>query len=317
VENNMRGMVLSGGGSRGAYEAGVLKFMGEMARLAMSGEPGWEDAAVWDFHNGFEVYGATSVGAINATGMAMFPPDQFAEACNYVVSLWLDRVKKTSDIWRIRQPLGIPALWNPSLGVNTPLVKLLTEVVDIEKIKASGIQLHLPAVDLESGDVRHFGVDDLDRYGIDPILASASFPVAFPPVSIADWWLTDGGVMDIAPLKSVIDAGADEIVVILCRNNKHMAYKPRKEMKNALEVGMRVLDIMTQAVLLGDLQVVELYNHLIDAAPDHPAVRGKRKIKITTIAPKKPLGEQLDFSAELVRGRIDQGYEDALEVFGG
>jgi len=313
----MRGMVLSGGGSRGAYEAGVLKCMGEIARLAMSGEPGWEDAAAWGFHNGFETFGATSVGAINASGLAMFPPSQFAEGCDYVVHLWVDKVKKTSGIWRLRCPFGIPALWNPSLGVSDPLRGLLTEVVDIEKIKASGIQLHLPAVDLESGDVRAFGVDDLDRYGIDPIMASAAFPVAFPPISIADWWLTDGGVVDIAPLKPVIDAGADEIVVILCRNDKGMAYKPRREMGNALEVGLRVLDIMTQAVLLGDLQMCDIYNHLIDVAPDHPKVRGKRKIKIITVAPEKPLGEQLDFSEKLIKERIDQGYEDARRVFGG
>jgi len=324
----MRALVLSGGGSRGSYEAGVMQYMGELGllyRCIATEEPPdekWsaaerDTAATWRFDLGFPLVSGASVGGINGSGVAMYRPEQFPEATRYVAELWTDKVQKTSDIWRLRQPCGIPALWNPSLGTNTALGKLLTELVDIDKIKASGITMRLPAVDLESGDVRNFGVEDLDRYGIAPIMASASFPVAFPPVPVADWWLTDGGVVDIAPIGAAIDAGATEIVVILTRSDKGIAYKSRKQMGNAIAVAMRIIDIMTQTVLMGDLAAAELYNTLLEHCPDHPKVRSKRHVKITTISPTKPLGDPLNFKGETMRAQMAQGYEDARDQLGG
>jgi len=297
----MRALVMSGGGSRGSWEAGALKYMGEQP----------------EFARGFDFISGTSVGSINAVGLAMFPPEHFEDGVNYVHKLWTDKVTKTSDIWQIRKPLGIPALWNPSIGTNAALFKLLEGVVDIDAIVASGIVLRLPAVDLETGEIHEFDTNDLVRYGILPPAASASFPVAFPPVEIADWWLTDGGVVDMAPLGSAIDAGADEIVVLLTRDANGVAYKSRKHMKNAIDVAMRVIDIMTQTVLMGDLAVAEMTNALVEGAPGHPKAVGKRKVKITILAPSKPLGESLDFSGDLMQAQMAQGYEDAKTQLGG
>jgi len=306
-------LVMSGGGSRGSWEAGFLQYLGEILTV------------------GFGFISGTSVGSINAVGLAMFPPDHFSDGTSYVHDLWTDKVTKTSDIWELRKPLGIPALWNPSLGTNTAAEKLLTDVVDIDAIVASGIQLRLPAVDLETGKLQVFDVEDLKRYGIYPVLASASFPVAFPPVEIADWWLTDGGVVDMAPLNEAIEAGAEKILVLTTRDPDGVAYKNRKEMGNAIKVAGRVIDIMTQTVLEGDVkvcnatnEVVEARELLAEALPNLPdGLRdkaqewldshddGKRQIEIAVIGPSKPLGESLDFSGDMMKAQMDQGYEDA------
>jgi len=250
-------------------------------------------------------------------GLAQKPPEEFPQATTFLHDLWTDKVTKTSDIWVIRKPFGIPALWNPSIGTNDALKALLEDVVDIEAIKNSGIELRLPAADLETGKIHEFTVEDLVRYGIKPVMASASFPVAFPPVEIADWWLTDGGVIDMAPLGSAINAGADDIVVLLTRSPDGVEYKDRKHMGNAIEVALRVIDIMTQTVLMGDLAVAEMTNALVEGAPGHPKAQGKKKIKITTLAPSKPLGGSLNFSGDLMKAQMEQGYEDAKALLGG
>lgn len=286
----MKALVLSGGGSRGSWQAGALKYLGEKG------------------YGGYGFVSGTSVGSINACGVAMFKPENFSEAVEYITALWTTKVTKTSDIWQLRCPLGIPALWKPSLGTNDQLRKLLTDVVNIPKILESGIALRLPAADLETGALRVYTADDLKEYGVEPVMASASFPVAFPPVDVGGHWMSDGGLIDIAPLGSAIDAGADEIMVIVTRNPKQIPYKSRNDMGNTLAVGIRDLDIMEQTVLQDDLRVCGIYNKLID---DGHEIKGKRKVKLTILYPLEPLGDSLDFSGALMQRQMAQGYSDA------
>jgi len=286
----MKALVLSGGGSRGSWQAGALKYLGEAG------------------YGGFDFVSGTSVGSINACGVAMFLPEDFTDAVEYISKLWTEKVTKTSDIWKLRCPLGIPALWKPSIGTNDQLEKLLTDVVDIQAIRNSGIELRLPAADLETGALRAYTVDDLEEYGVAPVMASASFPVAFPPVDVGGHWMTDGGLIDIAPLGAAIESGADEIMVLVTRNPKQITYKSRNDMKNAIKVGLRDLDIMEQTVLQDDLRICEVYNKLLKAGHK---IEGKREVKITVLYPLEPLADSLDFSGPLMQKQMAQGYSDA------
>jgi NTE family protein len=297
----MNALVLSGGGSRGSWQAGALKYIGEKTKYMGSSCP---------YSSGFPFVSGTSVGSINAAGIAMFPPSEFFEATQHVVTLW-NQIHKTSDIWCLRKPMGAPALWNPSLGTNEALVKFLTDVVDIPAIVKSGITLRLPAVNLETGSLYEYGIEDLKKFGINPILASASFPIAFPPVCVATGWMTDGGIIDMAPLGCAIDAGANRILVLVTRNPNGVEPKPRCEMKNAFQVASRVLDIVTQTILENDLKICESTNEKIrkGQAPD------KKEIQIDLIGPSQPLGDSLDFSEALMKVQMTQGYADARAYF--
>ena len=51
------GLVMTGGGARGAYQAGVLKRIGELKRVQTEGNP-------------FPIIGGASAGAINGAGLA-------------------------------------------------------------------------------------------------------------------------------------------------------------------------------------------------------------------------------------------------------
>jgi Tfp pilus assembly protein PilW len=57
------GLILTGGGARAAYQAGVLQAISRILR-----EAGWPAA-----RNPFEIVCGTSAGAINATGLADIP----------------------------------------------------------------------------------------------------------------------------------------------------------------------------------------------------------------------------------------------------
>src|SRR4051812_7084228 len=68
------GLVMTGGGARGAYQAGVLKRLGELKRIQALGNP-------------FPIIGGSSAGAINGAGLAM-GCDDFALATKVLAHLW-------------------------------------------------------------------------------------------------------------------------------------------------------------------------------------------------------------------------------------
>ena len=63
---NAIGLVMTGGGARGAYQAGVLKRIGEIKRVQTHGNP-------------FPIIGGSSAGAINGSAIAA-GSDDFALA---------------------------------------------------------------------------------------------------------------------------------------------------------------------------------------------------------------------------------------------
>src|SRR5208337_1115002 len=81
---NALGLVVTGGGARGAYQAGVLKRIGEIKRVQTHGNP-------------FLIIGGASAGAINGSALAG-GSDDFALATRVIARLWSDL--KPSDVFR-------------------------------------------------------------------------------------------------------------------------------------------------------------------------------------------------------------------------
>src|SRR6516165_10243905 len=82
--DNALGLVVTGGGARGAYQAGVLKRIGEIRRVQTNGNP-------------FPIIGGSSAGAINGSALAV-GSDDFALATKVVAHLWSSL--RPTDIFR-------------------------------------------------------------------------------------------------------------------------------------------------------------------------------------------------------------------------
>lgn len=297
----LTGLVLPGGGSRGSWQAGVLLYMGETNRLP----------------TGANVVTCTSVGGINGTGIGMFPPEQFGEAARFVEHLWRTRVRHTSDIWRLRFPMGLPGLWHPSIGLNDALAALLEDVVDLDAVATSGVELRYTAVDLETGTLKLYDQHALAEHGLKPVLATSSFPDAFPPVEIGKRYETDGGVVEIAPLSAALKAGCTAVTVLPTHDPDQLEFVPRETFQTfpgALAVARRVISIQSHDVLRNDLRMCRQVNDWLDKGWLDPAC-GQRHVDLDVIAPSKQLGNSLDFSGELMDRQLDQGYEDARRYY--
>ena len=72
--DNVLGLVMTGGGARGAYQAGVLKRIGELKRIRARGSP-------------FQIVGGASAGAINGCAVAA-GSDDFSSSTETLARLW-------------------------------------------------------------------------------------------------------------------------------------------------------------------------------------------------------------------------------------
>ena len=81
---NALGLVVTGGGARGAYQAGALNRIGEIKRVQTHGNP-------------FPIIGGASAGAINGCALAV-GSDDFVLATQVIARLWSEL--KPSDVFR-------------------------------------------------------------------------------------------------------------------------------------------------------------------------------------------------------------------------
>jgi len=132
-EKPRRALVLSGGGSKGAFEVGVLqRLMG-------------------DEQLDYDLLCGTSVGAINAAYLAQTPLGQPREAAVKLRALW-DTVS-TEKVHRGWFPFGrVEAFFKTSVYDSGPLQKWIRAGLNVGAVRASGRRLRIVSVSLGTGE---------------------------------------------------------------------------------------------------------------------------------------------------------------------
>jgi len=231
--------VLSGGGSRGAYEAGVLRFIRQRLPQRLG------------HHADFDIITGTSVGAINASYLAATadqPEIQADELCAAWKSLEIEdliSLKALDMVRATRLLLGSdPAPPKPGAYRYGGMLETAgLERFVVKSIPWSGIHRNLQSGKLKALAVAatHVGsghtvvfIDAKDpiptRWSSDPFvshraarlgprhaLASAAIPMLFPAVKIGRFFYVDGGLRLNTPMSPAIRLGADRILVISLR----------------------------------------------------------------------------------------------------
>ena len=272
-----RALVLSGGGAKGAYQIGVLKALIEKGHR-------------WD------VVCGVSVGALNASLISMYDKRNQDKAVSFLEKVWVNEIKEDKDVFKPWLPwyfTFLPALWKGSLYSTKPLKKLITKNWTQPRVKDSDVDLYVGAVNLNTG--YYETVDHNDENILDFILASASFPIAFPPVKIRGHKYTDGGVRNAVPIAEAIAAGATEIdIVMTAPPIPTMDPKGDGVTKTLVHVAMRVAEALADEVYITDL------HQMCEA----------EGIKWNLWAPSGGTGVgALEFSEKDVKRLIEQGYK--------
>lgn len=266
-----RVLVLSGGGSRGAWQAGWLR--------AQSGEYA-------------AIYGV-SVGAINAVRVAQHR--LVSDAARALEFDWLNT--STANVlasW----PVGVAsAAVEGSLYSTTPLAAMLRRRL-VERVLVHPVSVF--ATSLATGGLARFAITGSPERDVRALLASAAFPGAMPSVEIDGDRFYDGGLQRVVPLvEALLDHyQADEIDVAICDDPSSSldAIHPRGGLRGLL----RAVDVATHDRARTDLLAARAE---WDSLPMRPRVR-------LWWPTKQHISDVMDFSPTLTERALRQGYED-------
>ena len=281
-------LVLSGGGARGAYEVGVIRYVRERLNVDTR----------------FDVITGTSVGAINGAYLAATcdRPRAQGRALQRVWSgLTIDRVYELG--WQ--QLRGLPrvlfgrALPKMSHGASvgglvdaTALEQLVREQIPWRRITENLANGHLDAFSITATEVAT-GIstvfvqsgrrrpepwpegtnETVVRTGITAAhtLASAAIPILFPAVKVGDQLFVDGALRQNTPLRPALRLGAQRMLVIGLRNAEAATERRARERAAATGVypnAFFLLGKLMNSLMLdkveADLERIEQTNRILE-----------------------------------------------------
>lgn len=181
--------VLSGGGSLGAVQVGMLQ--------ALTADGVRPDLLI-----------GTSAGALNAAYVATHGSEP--GALEDLAAAWSGLRRR--DVFPLQAArLGAAAIGRaPSLCPNDGLRRLIRSHLPVNRLEETAIPVHVVATDVSSGEEVLVSEGD----AVDAILASAAIPAVFPSVRVGGRDLIDGGVADNAAVSQAVGLGADVIYVL-------------------------------------------------------------------------------------------------------
>ena len=181
--------VLSGGGSLGAVQVGMLQ--------ALAAHDVRPDLLV-----------GTSAGAVNAAWVAGhgMSPDSLGELADVWTGLRRGDIFPVDPRQMLRGLLGR----SPGVASDASLRRLVRAHATIDDLTQARVPTHLVAADLLSGHEVLISAGDL----VDGVLASAAIPGILPPVERAGRHLVDGSVALHAGVAQAVDLGATVVYVL-------------------------------------------------------------------------------------------------------
>ncbi|HET7876349.1 MAG TPA: patatin-like phospholipase family protein [Methylomirabilota bacterium] len=269
-------LVLSGGGAKGAYEAGVA-------------------AAFVDRGLPIRLVAGSSAGALNAAMIASGRADRLE-------AMWGTITRE--QIYRLRAPVffaGFLPGWLTLLVLNetsslfdpAPLRDLITAALDFDRLQASPVRLLVTATDLARGDKRVF---DNHTVTVDALMAASAVPGLFPPVEVDGALLVDGGLTGRAPVLEALEADVSlgRVVVVMSYARTERGAEPTS-MRRALEQSFELVMIHQ---IRRDTELARLR---------HPGV------DVQLLVPSAPLLlRPLDFDPDAMARLLELGRADAL-----
>jgi NTE family protein len=307
-------LTLTGGGARGAYQAGVLQRLGE---------------ALGDLE--FGVITGVSAGAINGAFIANHR-GSFGQAARELSGLW--NKLSTEEVLR-GTPLELArnvTRWGVQLlsgGLETlprvrglldtePLRTLLTRVLCDAEGELSGVRHNLAAGRLGAFAVtttsyatgqaitfaqhppghpqvsweRPYRSGQSAVIGVDHVMASAAIPLLFPAVKIGTSWHGDGSVRQAAPLSPALRLGARRLLVI--STVREPSEHPRESATDDPYPSLaRIVGVTLNSLLYGhteyDAEQLRRITGLVRASPEGRS-SGFEPVELFVMRPSADLG---------------------------
>ncbi len=327
------GLVLSGGAARGAYEAGVLRYL--LADLPRRlGRVPWPD-----------VVSGTSVGALNG----VFAVARESQRIERMARIWRDM--STEQVYRLRplrmvlrmlgarRPRSEFGLLDPSplhdlvrrefptlamrrsidSGACRAFIVAATELAT--GYNALFVDSNRGAVVEEQPGSRSYATHITEAH----CRASAALPFLFPPVRVEGRYLVDGGLRQNTPLRPVLRAGADRVLVIgLKQTREAEGTVPLEDVSpNLTFLAGKMLNALLLDPVERDLWQADQINKLVDwgvhtYGPEFSerlsAEQQLRRVEILFVRPSEDLGRMASTIYQATPPRVDGPTRRMLDI---
>ena len=303
------GLVLSGGGARAAYQAGVLQYIADHL-----------DPAPIDIITG------VSAGSINAAQLAN-DPGTFKEAVSHLITGWSEL--EASDVYHastsfkvvmsmLRRSSDHDQELLPRAGLvdTSPLSSYLKRILRAPEGVINGIGKNIAEGRLKAcafvttdystaqtvtwvqgkemvGGERPNRISKNTDLTVDHIMASTSLPFLFPAIPINNHWYGDGGIRQAEPLSPAVHLGATKILAISTRYGRTMA-EATQPLAAGYPPAAQIFGVLLSAVFLDrldqDAMTLERTNRFIAELAPWKRM-GMKHIDLHVMRPSRDLGK--------------------------
>ncbi len=208
---NSYGLVLAGGGAKGAYQIGAWKALKEMGVT-------------------FNAIAGTSIGSING---ALIAADDYENAHQLWLNISIDKGLRINEELPDPENLFSKKNWgtlfkevikNGGLDAS-PAAEFVSQYVDEKKVRENGIPLFAVTVQMTQGVTpREISIDEIPEGELtDYLMASSNIPLAVGIGPEGEKFL-DGGVYDNIPIMTLKKRGYNKIIILDISNLKGLGH---------------------------------------------------------------------------------------------
>lgn len=224
--------VLSGGGSLGAVQVGMLQALAERGHTP-------------------DLLVGTSAGAINAAYVAWHGAD--LESLQTLATLWKKLRRREVFPLNVQRQLFAVLGRSPSAFSSDGLRALLERHLPYGALEDTPTPVHVVATDIHNGQEVLLSTGD----AVSAVLASTAVPGLHPAVEREGMTLVDGGLANNAAISQAVTLGADRLYVL----PTGFACALREPPRTAFAAALQALSFLTQQRLIHD---VTAYDDRVD-----------------------------------------------------
>lgn len=192
------GLVLAGGGTKGAFQVGVWK-------------------ALQELNINVKAIAGASIGALNG---ALFLQGNFNSVVKMYENIKIDNimnvkgVDSNKNIFELSNIFNLASDFTKQKGIdNTPLRNMIKQYIDMDKLYGSNIDFGLVAYSVKNRQpIQKFKNEIPKEQMEDYLLASSCFPIFKPQVLDGEEYF-DGGLYDNIPSNMLIEKGYKNIII--------------------------------------------------------------------------------------------------------
>ncbi|MGL4453496.1 MAG: patatin-like phospholipase family protein [Sarcina sp.] len=202
------GLVLPGGGGKGAYQIGVIKALEKLG-----------------IRKYIKYVAGTSIGALNAL---LFVQGDIEKAEEVWKSISTEKILPTDNLDLMKKGILLtigaknlnfvkkymPSTLQQGNISRDGLLEIADKYLNVDVIQNSDIVSYATCTDIESLNVRYFKYNEYDEVFMKKIiLGTSALPAIYEPEEIEGRYYIDGGLVDNIPVQPLYGEGCDLIIV--------------------------------------------------------------------------------------------------------